>query len=56
MENYEDVVHDALNRMKAACDKGTGVRLSALELKCLSLTLIGELWNQPDPRDARNEE
>jgi len=41
---------NVLNRMKKAYEKGYGIRISAEELKELSLTFIGEIWNEPDPR------
>lgn len=44
-------VQDLLNRMKQAHHKGRGIRISAEELAELSATFLGELWDQPDPRD-----
>lgn len=45
--------HDALNKMRRACNRGTGCKLTADEVFELSLTAIGELWNQDDPRTAQ---
>lgn len=45
--------HDALNKMRRASERGTGCRLTADEIFELSLTTIGELWKQDDPRAAQ---
>lgn len=48
--------HDALNRMRAAYDRGHGVRLSWIELEALNRTIIGEIWHQPDPRNTQGSD
>jgi hypothetical protein len=45
-----DAAHDALNRMKRAYDRGTGCHLTAEMISALSVTVVGSLWNDPDPR------
>lgn len=45
--------HDALNKMRRARERGAGCRLTADEIFELSLTAIGELWNQDDPRASQ---
>lgn len=47
--------HDVLNRMKKAHDKGRGIRISAEELHWLSVTSIGSMWEDEDPRKENNE-
>jgi len=41
----EEQVEPFYVRLKKAIDKGTGVRISAVEVKALSVTMIGE-WAQ----------
>lgn len=43
--------HDALNRMKRAYDRGTGCHLTADMIDSLGTTIVGQLWDQADPRD-----
>ena len=50
MANFDDGAQDALNKMARANKRGTGCKLSADEIMSLSLTTIGELWSQDDPR------
>lgn len=50
MAKYDDSAQDALNRLRKAEQAGKGCRLSADEVFALSLTAIGEIWAQPDPR------
>jgi hypothetical protein len=45
--------HDALNKLKRASKRNTGCHLSANEVFALSLTRIGELWDDEDPRDTK---
>lgn len=47
----------ALNKLRRAHSRGTGTRLTREEVRSLSLTLIGEMWEQDDPRinGERNE-
>ena len=42
---------DVFTRMRLAYENGRGIRISAAELQNLSLTILGEIWCQPDPRD-----
>jgi hypothetical protein len=54
MDNNDfDLCQDALNRMRKAAEKGTGVRLSADDIQAFRVTIIGEMWNAPDPRQRR---
>lgn len=48
--DWSDGVHDALNRMKRACDRGTGCHLTAGMVSSLALSVVGSLWNEEDPR------
>lgn len=53
-----DGAQDALNRMARASKRGTGCRISADEIRSLSLTSIGQMWHQDDPRttDAQHHD
>ena len=46
-----NVSQDVLNKMARAHKRGTGCRLTADEIHALSVTIIGQWWGQPDPRD-----
>jgi hypothetical protein len=46
-----DVAQDVLNKMARAHKRGSGCRLTADEIHALSVTMIGQWWGQPDPRD-----
>lgn len=46
-----DGAHDALNKMRRASARGTGCHLTADEIASLSLTFIGQAWEDDDPRD-----
>lgn len=48
--------HDALNRMYRAHKRGTGCHLTAAMIESLSLTNLGEVWAEPDPRAASQEQ
>ena len=43
--------HDALNRMRRAAERGTGCHLTAEMVQALSVTVIGSMWVEPDPRN-----
>lgn len=47
--------HDVLNRLHRAQQRSTGVRLSSDDVRVLGLTVVGQLWAEPDPRQASNE-
>lgn len=47
-----EAAHRALNRMRRANDRGTGCHLTAEMVWGLGVTIIGELWDQADPRAA----
>lgn len=51
-----DGAHDALNKMQRAHRRGTGTHLTREEVQSLALTIIGDLWGQPDPRKPSNAE
>lgn len=42
--------HDALNRMRRACERGTGCHLTAEMIQSLGLTMVAEMWGEEDPR------
>ncbi len=42
--------HDALNRMRRAAERGTGCHLTAEMIQSLSLTIVGSMWAEGDPR------
>ena len=46
-----DPAQDALNRMRRANQRGSGCRLTAEMIASLSLTLIGKMWSDDDPRN-----
>ena len=53
MSIHDDAIsaaHDALDRMRLAAERGTGCRLTATMIQALSVTSIGQLWNDADPR------
>lgn len=41
-----EVAKQALARMRRAHERGTGCRLSADEINCLSTTIVGQLWDE----------
>lgn len=49
---HMDAAQDALNRMHRAHQRGTGCHLTAEMIESLSVTFIGELWEEADPRVA----
>jgi hypothetical protein len=44
------LAHDAFNRMKRAHERGTGCHLTAEMIAALSVTFMGEVWSDDDPR------
>jgi hypothetical protein len=42
---------DALNRMRRAHNRGTGCRLTADMIHALSCSMIGQMWEETDPRE-----
>lgn len=50
-----DAAQDALNRMARAANRGTGCYLTFEMIQSLSLTIIGEMWSQDDPRTKTKE-
>ena len=52
MPEWSDPTQDALNRMKRASERGTGCHLTAEMIQNMKVTIIGDLWSQPDPRDV----
>jgi hypothetical protein len=51
MDNVTNpLAHDALNRIQRAHERGTGCYLTAEMVEALSLTYLGEIWSEPDPR------
>lgn len=46
--------HDALNRMRRACERGTGCTLTREMIQSLSVTGIGQMWDDTDPRTEAN--
>jgi hypothetical protein len=51
---YSDKVHDALNRMRRAHDRGTGCHLTADMIHALSCSMLGQMWSEPDPRSTKD--
>jgi hypothetical protein len=51
-ENVWPIIHDALNRMKRAHDRGTGCHLTPDMIRALGLSMLAEAWSEPDPRLA----
>ena len=49
---YQNAAQDALNRMRRAAERGTGCHLTADMIAALEVTVVGSLWDEPDPRDA----
>jgi hypothetical protein len=49
------VANAALNRMRRACERGTGCRLTAEMIQHLSLSTIGDIWSEPDPEDENEQ-
>jgi hypothetical protein len=49
-----DGAQNALNKMARAQRRGTGCHINADEIRSLSLTRIGEMWSQDDPRRTGN--
>lgn len=47
---YEDVVQDWINRFRKSAQRGTGMKLSAREVKCLAITIMAR-YSDDDPRD-----
>lgn len=55
MSEYADGIHDALNRMKRAHDRGTGCHLTAEMVRSLGVSGLAQTWSEPDPREQRKE-
>lgn len=51
-----DAAHDALNRMKRACERGTGCHLTADMVASLGLTAVASLWDEDDPRKTKRSD
>lgn len=47
---------DALERMKRACKRGTGCHLTAEMVRNLGNGLLGQMWEEEDPRLASHSE
>tara|TARA_Y100001960_G_C14101250_1_gene553017 strand:+ start:130 stop:309 length:180 start_codon:yes stop_codon:yes gene_type:complete len=50
-QSHFDDAQNALNKMKRAYQKGTGTRLTKEEIDSLAVSVIGQIWNEPDPRN-----
>lgn len=50
-----DGAQDALTKMHRAHTRGTGCHLTADEIRSQSLTSIGEMWHQDDPRKTDDD-
>lgn len=50
-----DGAHDALNRMRRACERGTGCYLTSEMVKSLEVSVIGAFWAQDDPRAQKGD-
>ena len=51
--SHLDGAQDALTKMQRAFTRGTGCHLTADQIRSLSLTSIGELWEDEDPRKSK---
>jgi hypothetical protein len=51
-----DGAHDALNRMKRAYDRHTGCYLTPQMIDSLGVTVIGSIWDEPDPRKEQSDD
>jgi len=47
--------HDALDRLKRACDRGTGCHLTADMIHGLSVTMVGQMWDEERPAALTQE-
>jgi len=52
---FSAATQDALNRMKRAHERNTGCHLTAEMINALACTVIGQAWDEPDPRDDKQE-
>jgi hypothetical protein len=50
------VAQKALDKMCRAAKRGTGCRLTPREIAVLDKTVVGDLWNQPAPKDDLDPE
>lgn len=50
-----DDAQDALNRLSRAMRRGTGCHLTADMVSGLSITLVGEICAQADPRGQQDD-
>lgn len=55
LEGADDGAQDALTKMARAHKRGTGCHITADEIRSLSITRIGEMWAQPDPRKENKD-
>ncbi|GAA0749678.1 hypothetical protein GCM10009075_38140 [Sphingomonas trueperi] len=55
-EAWDKPVHDALDRMKRARDRGTGCHLTAEMIAALALSFLGEVWEQEAPLSTHQEQ
>jgi len=55
-EFHESVgaAHEAFDRMKRAFRRGTGCHLTAQMIDSLQVTIVGQMWEQEDPRDTQH--
>ncbi|MBY3162079.1 hypothetical protein HFO65_15705 [Rhizobium laguerreae] len=55
-EDSFDLAHKALDRMKRASDRGTGCHLTAEMIAALSVTFLGQTWDEPAPEQYSKAE
>lgn len=53
--SWVDGAQDALTKMQRAHKRGTGCHLTAEQIQSLSLTIIGQMWSEDDPRKDNEE-
>ncbi|WP_346798078.1 hypothetical protein R5M92_04175 [Halomonas sp. Bachu 37] len=53
--DLQGAAHDVLSRLCRNYESGKGICLNAYELHALSVTQVGDLWAQEDPRDDEGE-
>lgn len=55
-QGHIDGAQDALNRMRRAHRRGTGCHLTREMIDDLYVSLIGQIWDQADPREKENSD
>lgn len=48
----ENLIQDAINRMRRAYERGTGCHLTADMISAMETSIFGSIWWEDDPRRA----